>query len=84
MADMLILFGGILASSATLPYIWFLFPALIKNHYVYFGISEIFAVMAETIVYFFLLRLSLKKSFFLSFICNMGSWITGELLRMAT
>jgi hypothetical protein len=74
----IILFGGVLCSCATLPYVWFVFPAFISHFYAYTFVAEAFAVSAETIIIFFLLRLSLKRSFWLSVICNGCSFLVGQ------
>ena len=77
----LIVFGGILSSSATLPYVWFILPAFITNFFVYTVAAESFAVFAEACIVLFLFRLSLSKSFLFSLICNMSSFVTGKMIQ---
>jgi len=77
----LIILAGILCSSVTLPYIWFVLPVLIENYYVFMVIAEGFAIIAESIIIFYLLKLSLKKSFIISLICNIFSFASGELIK---
>ena len=77
----LIVFGGILSSSVTLPYVWFILPAFIKNSYIYTGVAESFAVFVEACIVLFLFRLSLSKAFLISLICNMSSFVTGKMIQ---
>ena len=76
----LILFGGVLASAATLPYIWFVFPAFITHHGMYVFAAESFAVCTEAVILWFLFSLSCTRSFSLSLACNLCSWMLGEFL----
>ncbi len=76
----LMLFGGILASAATLPYVWFVFPAFIPSPVVYVCVAEIFAVCAETVILRCLFSLSCARSFWLSLVCNLCSYLCGEMI----
>ncbi|GAK49197.1 hypothetical protein U14_00415 [Candidatus Moduliflexus flocculans] len=76
----LLLAGGILASGATLPYVWFVFPAFIQDHAFYTIAVESFATIAETGIFIVLFRMTWKKAFILSACCNTGSFIAGKLL----
>lgn len=68
------------ASILTLPYVWFIFPILIKDRLL-FGISaELFAFLMETLLYHFFLELNLKSSLILSFSLNLGSFLIGLLI----
>jgi hypothetical protein len=78
----LIVFGGILSSSATLPYVWFILPAFITNFFVYTVAAESFAVIAEACILLFLFRLSFSKLFLISLLCNMCSFVTGRILSL--
>jgi hypothetical protein len=53
---------GILASLATLPYVWFIFPVFISVQTGYIITSESFAVITETIIFYIFFRSELKKS----------------------
>jgi len=77
-----ILFGSLFGSIATLPYVWFVFPAFIKNYYVSVSVSEIFVIITEAYLFHFLFSLSLRRSIILSISANAGSIIIGEILRM--
>ena len=74
----IVLIGGVLCSCVTLPYIWFVFPAFIRHFRAYMLVVEAFAITAETAIMFFLLQLSLKRSFWLSVICNGCSFLVGQ------
>ncbi len=76
-----ILFTGILCSAATLPYVWFLFPAFIKNFILFTGLAEIFAITIESLMIYFIIKLSYKKSLALSIICNAFSYLLGEVFK---
>jgi len=78
----LVLFTGLFASFSTITYVWFVFFPLIGRENVVLAtiISESVVVTIEAIFYFFILRLSPKKAFLCSFVCNMTSF-TGGLIR---
>lgn len=73
------IFVGIIASSLTLPYLWFvLSPYILLNYYIYIGEFLIFLV--EALVYNQLLELNFKKALFVSFICNLVSFVIGYII----
>ena len=76
----LLLFGGTLASTATLPYVWFVFPAFIQNRALYTVVVESFAIAAETAIFAMLFCMGRKKALLLSACCNAGSFIAGKML----
>lgn len=77
----MILFAGITASALTLPYLWFLLPALKLSFPLYVILGELSVTIIETIFYLFVLRISLRQAFVIAFCCNLISfsigWITG-------
>ena len=79
-SNSLLFFTGFLSSFATLPYLWFIIPLFIKTRFQYILFGESFVILLESIIIFFLLRLSLKKSFSISFICNILSFLIGLIL----
>ena len=81
LSRVLLLFGGMLASTATLPYVWFVFPAFIQNRVFYTIAVESFAVVAETAIFAMLFRMGWKKALLLSACCNAGSFIAGKMLN---
>lgn len=74
-----IIFSGLFASCATLPYVWFVFFPLIQHQSrtLAMVISETTVVVIEGIFYFFMLKLSPKKAFLCSLVCNMVSFVGG-------
>ncbi len=76
----LIVFAGIIASVATLPYLWFIAPYFIKTKIFYHVFCELFAVLAESLIYYFVLRIGYLKALVYSLICNGVSYIIGLLV----
>jgi len=74
-----IIFVGFVASALTLPYLWFVLPPyILSNYYVYFG--EIFVFLIEVLIYNQLLELKFKDAIFISFICNLLSFVIGLII----
>ena len=78
----IIIFAGLIASLTTLPYVWFIIPYFVREHLSYMITAEVFALLAETVIYLFLLKVSLKRAFLLALICNTLSFLAGELIKM--
>jgi len=78
-SDALLLFCGIALSSATLPYVWFIFP-MFSSGTAYVALAETFAFAAEAIGYKFILKVGWKRAAALSFICNAASFLLGLLV----
>ena len=76
-SNSLLLFTGFLSSFATLPYLWFIIPLFIKTRIQYILFGESIVILLESLIIFFLLRVNLKKSFSISFICNILSFLIG-------
>lgn len=79
-SNALLLFAGFIASFTTLPYVWFIFPKFFNFNYVYClyaANAEIFAFVCESIIYYFLLRINIKKAILLSLLCNLTSFLSG-------
>ena len=76
----LLLFTGFLCSFATLPYLWFIIPILIKTRLPYILIGEALVILIESFIIFFILKINYKKSIIISFICNFLSFLLGLLL----
>lgn len=82
----LIVSSAIIASSLTIPFVWFLFPVFgfqfpvlgFGSWVVQTALAEIFAVIVETGVYHILfVKISWKNAFFASLICNATSFGIG-------
>ncbi len=75
----LLFFSGIFTSSVTLPYLWFIFP-MFRLSYFYLSLyGELWVFIMETIMYFFLLRIGMKKALLISFFCNVISYLIGKI-----
>ena len=70
----------VLASCLTLPYVWFVFPEIIKDRLTFSIASEIFAWIVESIFYWATLGLTLKRSLLLSFLANLFSFLIGLII----
>jgi hypothetical protein len=76
-----IVWSGVLPSMATLPYVWFILPYFIANRHIYVISVEVFAVIVESFIIAFILRIGLKQGFLLSFTANMISATLGFFLE---
>lgn len=82
LSDREIISATILASSLTIPYVWFVFPFLFSNFVVAILISEMLAVFVEMIFYKIYIRLSFKNAFLISLIANAASFGLGKTLHI--
>jgi hypothetical protein len=77
------MFAGAYASFSTIPYVWFVFPFLMRwSPSTAIIFAETFVFVIEAIFYRWFLRLDWRIAFALSFICNVVSYFLGPLLRM--
>ncbi|MEI6296550.1 MAG: hypothetical protein WCO84_02770 [bacterium] len=74
-----IVFSGLLASSLTLPYLWFVLPAITSVNNVSIFFSEIVIVAIEAIIYNQLLSIKISKALLISLIANLASVFVGWL-----
>jgi hypothetical protein len=73
-----IIFVGFLASLATIPYLWYVLPWFLNlRHYIF--LAELGIVMFEAFIYYQLLNIKIKDSFWISLICNSLSYFLGKL-----
>lgn len=72
-----IIIAGILASTLTLPYIWFVLPVY-TNYHVLAG--ELFAIIAEAGIYYRLLKLKFTRALLVSAAANIISMVSGLIL----
>jgi len=75
-----ILICGLLSSGLTLPYIWFLWPAFVKNFVLYAVLAESFAIIVETGVFMAILHVSMPIALGLSALCNLCSFGVGKVI----
>ena len=77
-----IVLTGFFASFATIPYVWFVFPYLLKwSRDTSLMFSEPFVFIVEAIFYRTFLKTGWGSSFLLSLVCNLASYILGPILR---
>jgi hypothetical protein len=72
---------GFIASFATLPYLWFVFPNYIDQKIWYVIFSESFAVIFEAFIIGRILKLKIIKSFLISLTCNSISFFVGLIVN---
>ncbi|MFZ5392177.1 MAG: hypothetical protein ACOZAR_03180 [Patescibacteria group bacterium] len=73
-----IIFTGFLASFATLPYLWFVWPTVFAGKYMILS-GEIFVTLVEIVIIKFSLPVNWKTAVILSVICNLSSYLIGKL-----
>ncbi|MEK7546744.1 MAG: hypothetical protein AAB536_01010 [Patescibacteria group bacterium] len=77
-----IIFAGLFASFATIPYVWFVFPyAYNWSPDASLVFSELFAFAVEAIFYRLFLKISWRTAFVASFCGNAASYFGGPFLR---
>jgi len=70
--------NSVLASTITLPLVWFVFTQFGLNQVVRIVISELFAIGVETYIYARLFQgLKARDAFIASLICNVSSFLVG-------
>jgi len=80
MSNWLLILTGILATFATLPYLWFILPIFIHSHVWYIIVSEGLAISIESVIILGLLKINYSKSMLVSVICNTTSYLVGLLI----
>jgi hypothetical protein len=70
---------SILATTLTIPYLWFIFPVYFI-YPIYVLIGEIMVFLVESLIYCGFLPIKLKKALLISFIANLSSLIIGLLI----
>ena len=74
-----ILLAGALPSALTLPYLWFVVPAIVEPR-LYVFVGEALVIAAEAPLLALLLRAKLLDAMLLSFACNVVSFFVGGWL----
>ncbi len=72
--------NSLVANTLTHPVVWFVFPLLGLAYSLQIGISEVFAFVAEAVVYFRFFGWQLRYALFISLVCNLVSFSAGMLL----
>jgi len=73
----LLFFSGFFASFATLPYLWFLLPAFLKDYWLLVVAGEAGVFLIEAAFYKFTLGIDAKKAIAISAACNAASFFLG-------
>ena len=77
-----VIFAGVLASFATIPYVWFVFPYISNwSRETSFLWSEPFAFVIEAVFYRVFLNLDWRTAFAASLLANLASYLLGPFLR---
>ena len=70
-----LLFTWILASTITLPLLWFVIPKFFSNYLVYIIFWEVFVTIIETFIIKYSLKIERKMAIFASILCNLSSFL---------
>ena len=76
-----VLLSWILASAITLPLLRYIFPLFLWDGIIYVVGGELLVFLIETIILKYMMNISRKKALFVSFICNLASFLIGILLE---
>jgi len=70
---------GIIATTSTLPYLWFVLPVYIRNPYtIEIGIT--FVILVEALIFYYLFRLTYLRCLTYSFYINISAYYAWILL----
>ena len=75
-----ILYASVIASSLTLPYLWFVLPAFIGDNFLYILVGEFLVFVIESFFYKIFLKISTKKAFLISLVANASSFLFGLIV----
>jgi hypothetical protein len=78
----ILLLTGILASMATLPYLWFIIPLFVKTRLYYIVIGEVSVTAIESIIIWGILRTNYTKALIASVLCNTTSFLIGLFIHL--
>ena len=80
-SNWMLLLTGILATFATLPYLWFILPLFIHAKLWYIVVSELSAIVVESVIILGVLKIDYSKAMQISIICNTCSYLVGLLIN---
>jgi hypothetical protein len=78
-----LVFTGFIATFSTLPYVWFILPIVLTNFLLYVAVSEVFAIVGEALIYYFVIKISIRRVFVISLVCNLASFVLGSAFLTA-
>ena len=76
----LLIFTCIAATTVTITIIWWIFPLFIGHRIFGVLVSEVFALLAEGVIYTKMFKIPLKKGMRLSLLCNLASYLLGLIV----
>lgn len=76
-----IILTGILASAATLPYLWFILPVWFQSKILFHLFGEGSVFLAESVIIRMALPVTYRHALLISFSCNLVSYLTGLLFN---
>jgi len=79
--DKSLLVTGILASTVTLPYLWFILPVFIQSFFWYVLAGELSVVLLESLIIAYILKPGYRRALIISACCNLCSFLAGLLLQ---
>jgi len=79
LSNLKVLIVGLIASTLTLPYLWFVLSPYINARY-YILTGELIVVIVEALIYNQLLNIKLNKALAISFIANFFSYGLGLII----
>ncbi|MBN2460258.1 MAG: hypothetical protein JXB60_01515 [Candidatus Cloacimonetes bacterium] len=74
-----VIFTGFVATTTTLPYLWFILPCFIRTRFPYLVLSEILAILVEALLIEGIIRPGIFRSLLLAGLCNLASLILGAI-----
>ena len=74
-----IIFAGLITSTLTLPYFWFILPYFISDRMLYIFVGESFIILIEAFIYYRILKLKFSQALIVSFFANLSSILVGLL-----
>ncbi len=74
-----VMVAGVVSSSLTIPYLWFVMPIFFDSRTLYVYTSECLIILIEALILYKFLPLSLKQAFVVSLIANLASIGVGFL-----
>ena len=78
----ILLLTGILTTFATLPYLWFILPLFIHTKLLYVIVSELSAIVVESVIILGVLKINYSKAMLISLTCNTCSYLIGLLISI--
>lgn len=75
-----IIFAGLITSTLTLPYFWFVLPHFINDRMLYIILGESSIILIEAFIYYRILKLKFSQAIVISLIANFASILGGLLI----